>query len=396
MNRKILATIVIISSLLFGSSLYAESKLTKPSAKVQSMIDKYKLQVVDYKYAKAKVAKGTRNGAKALFIDARPNKKYKAGTIPSALNIPDTEYSKYVGQLKDVQKDKEVIVFCGGWKCGKSPKVANMLKKDGFTNVKLYQAGEPEWTKHNYKEVDIAVIKAAQAKNAAFIIDARPYKMFLKETIPGAISIPDTKMSELKGRFPVHQGEKIITFCGGYKCGKSHKLAKKLIALGYRDVSVFAAGMPAWVKAGLATTKSASTVATQVDTSKKQTMSKNGAKLGSDEGSIDGEWLNAFIKKGNVPSFIQIVDVTAPDEYKIGHIKGAINIPAEPLKAKDLYAKLPKGKTIVFNCTAGGRSIEAWTKLKEAGIDVSEVFYFDANVDCKGNDCKIKVNEPIE
>jgi hypothetical protein len=28
-------------------------------------------------------------------------------------------------------------------------------------------------------------------------------------------------------------------------------------------------------------------------------------------------------------------------------------------------------------------------------MDVSEIFYFDANIDCKGNDCKIEVNEPI-
>ncbi len=86
-------------------------------------------------------------------------KKYKVGTIPSSLNIPDTEYDKYVGQLKDTPKNKEILVFCGGWKCTKSPKVADMLKKDGFTNVKLYQAGEPEWSKRNYNEVDLAVNK---------------------------------------------------------------------------------------------------------------------------------------------------------------------------------------------------------------------------------------------
>ena len=394
--KLILKSLVVVGLLTSGLLANDSGTLAKPSAKVQGMIDKYKLQVVDYDYAKVKVAKGTRNGAKALFIDARPAKMYMSGTIPSSLNIPDTEYSKYVAQLKDVAKNKEILVYCGGWKCGKSPKVANLLKKDGFTNVKLYQAGEPEWKNKNYKEVSLPVIKSAQAKNSAFIIDARPYKMYLKETIPGAISIPDTKLDELKGRFPVHQGEKIITFCGGYKCAKSHNIAKKLVSLGYRNVSVFAAGMPAWKEAGLATTKSASKVTPQVDAPKKPTMSKNGAKIGADEGSIDGEWLNAFIQKGNVPSFIQIVDVTSPDEYKTGHIKGAINIAAEPLKAKELLEKLPKGKTIVFNCTAGGRSIEAWTKLKEAGIDVSEIFYFDANIDCKGNDCKIEVNEPID
>ena len=114
---------------------------------------------------------------------------------------------------------------------------------------------------------------------------------------------------------------------------------------------------------------------------------------------IDGDWLNAFIQKGNVPAFIQIVDVTEADEFKIGHIKGAINIPAEKLSAKELLAKLSElanGKTVVFNCTAGGRSIEAWSKINDAKMDVSEIFYFDANIDCKGNDCKIEVNESIE
>jgi len=394
--KLILKSLVVVGLLTTGMLANDRGNLTKPSPKVQGMIEKFNLEVVDFDYAKAKMAKGTRNGAKALFIDARPAKMYMKGTIPSSLNIPDTDYAKFVGQLKDVPKNKEILVYCGGWKCGKSPKVANLLKKDGFTNVKLYQAGEPEWTKKSYTEVDIAVVKGAQAKNSAVIVDARPYKMFLKETIPGAVSIPDTDMDTLKGRFPTNQGEKIITFCGGYHCAKSHNIAKKLISLGYRDVSVFAAGMPAWKKAGLATTKSASTVAPKSDAPKKPMFSKNGAKLGSDEGSIDGEWLNDFIKKGNVPSYIQIVDVTSPEEFKLGHIKGAINVLAEPLNANQLLAKLPKGKTIVFNCTAGGRSMDAWGKLKQAGMNISEVYYFDANIDCKGNDCKIEVNEPID
>ncbi len=394
--KLILKSLVVVGLLTTGAFANDPGDLSKPSAKVQGMIDKFNLEMVNYDYIKAKIAKGTRNSAKAILIDSRPAKKYTAGTIPSSLNIPDTEYANYVGQLKDVAKNKEILVYCGGWNCGKSPKVANLLKKDGFTNVKLYQAGEPEWKNKNYREVGLAVVKGAQAKNSALLIDSRPYKMFLKETIPGSISIPDTDLDSLKGRFPTNQGEKIIAYCGGYNCAKSHKVANKLISLGYRNVSVFAAGIPAWKKAGLATTKSASTVAPKANAPKKAMTSKNGAKLGSDEGSIDGDWLNALIKKDQVPSYLQIVSVVSADEFKIGHIKGSIQIEAEPLKAKELYAKLPKGKTIVFNCTAGGRSMDAWGKLKQAGYDISEVYYFDANIDCKGNDCKIEVNEPID
>jgi len=405
MNDLLSAT--ICAGMLIGSTLLSakESKvavaveqvISKPSPKVQSMIDKYKLEVVDYAYAKKMVAKGNRNATKALLIDARPNDKYLKSTIPSSLNIPDTKFDEYFKQIKDLDRTKEILVYCGGWKCAKSPKVAGLLQEKGFTNVKLYQAGEPEWIKKNYKEVGLIVAKSAQAKNSAFLVDSRPYKMFLRETIPGSISIPDTELEKLIGRFPASKAEKIIVYCGGYKCGKSHKVARKLISMGYKNVSVFAGGLPEWKSASLPTTASAKK-ATKAPTEEKKTtkFSKNGVMLGSDEGTVDGEWMHALIKEGKVPEFMLIVDVKDPEEFKDGHLKGAVNIYAEELKADALLAKLPKGKSIIFNCSAGGRSIEAWVKLNDAKIDVSEIFYFDANIDCKGTECKIEVNEPLD
>ena len=56
---------------------------------------------------------------------------------------------------------------------------------------------------------------------------------------------------------------------------------------------------------------------------------------------------------------------------------------------------LPKGKTIVFHCSAGARSIEAWSKLKKDNVDISDILYFDANIVCEGENCKIDVNEPL-
>lgn len=385
---------VLTATLLFTGCATSQTSLDNASPKVKMLIEKNNLEVVGFDYVKEKIAKGSRKSAKAILIDARPEAKFKKGAIPSSINIPDTKFEEYYSQLKDVKKDKELIVYCGGWKCGKSPKLAAMLKKKGFTNIKLYQAGEPQWAKKSYLDVDLVVAIAAQAKNSALLIDARPYAKYLQETIPGAISIPDTKLKTLEGRFPVNKDEKIITFCGGYVCAKSHIVANRLLDLGYSDVSVFAGGMPAWKKAGLATTKSAS-LAKKDDTKSKVQYSKNGLKKGLDEGSVDGEWFYDLIKNNKVPSYIQIVDVTAPDEFKKGHLKGAINIEAEKLNAKEFYSKLPKNKTIVFNCTAGGRSMDAWVKLKDAKIDMGEIYYFDANIDCKGDNCKIEVNEPL-
>jgi len=399
MKMKSIVTILFVLGLMFNisaSELKKGEVLTTPSPKVQKLIKKFNLQVVDFKYTKKMIGKGTRKGAIALLIDARPNAKYLKGTIPSSINIPDTKFDKYYGQIAKIDKNKEVIVFCGGWKCGKSPKVAGMLKKKGFTNVKLYQAGEPEWKKRGYSEIGTPVVKSAQKKNNAVLIDARPYKKYLQATIPGAISIPDSSMEKLLGKFPVDKNIKIITFCGGYNCGKSHKVARKLVSLGYKNVLVYAGGVPQWKKEGLDTTRSATKKSVK-PTIKKTTNTTNGVKMGSDEGTVDGEWFKKLILSDTVPSNIQIIDVTPPEDYKAAHIPNAINMYSENDSAKELQSKLSKTKISVFYCASGARALEAWQKLKDEKLDVSKVFYFDANIVCdKSNKCTIEVNEPLE
>ena len=369
--------------------------ISVPTEAVLALINKYELEQVDFNYVKKAINQGTRNSVNAILIDARPEIKYQNGTIPSSLNIPDTKFEEYYSVLKDIPMQKELIVYCGGYNCTKSPIVAQKLKDKGYTNVKIYSGGEPEWRKLSYLEIDTLAIKVYQEKNSAFIVDARPYSKFLQETIPGAISIPDTSLVKLLGRFPINKSEKIVIFCGGYNCEKSHIIANKLISLDYEDVMVFAGGLPSWKERGLKTTAASYAEKDDEVAIVKDSFSKNGLKRGSDEGSVDGEWLKKQILENKVPSYIQIVDVTTPAEFKNGHLQGAINIEASKLTAKELLEKLPKNKTIVFNCTAGGRSIDAWSKLNDEKLDISEIYYFDANISCKDNNCKIDVNEPL-
>jgi rhodanese-related sulfurtransferase len=396
--KKAFRSLLVASLLTVVSTLsYSQEieTLTEPTKVVYDLIHKYQIEQVNYDYVKKVINKGSRNSATSILIDARPEIKYQKGTIPSSLNIPDTKFDEYYSVLKDIPKDKELIIFCGGYNCTKSVIVAQKLKEKGYANVKVYSAGEPEWNQKSYLEIDTSVIKVYQEKNSALIVDARPYMKFLQETIPGAISIPDTNLDKLIGRFPINKKEKIVVFCGGFTCEKSHIIANKLISLDYKDVLVYGGGLPLWKETGLSTTASSKVKDSDTKTIKKEQFSKNGLKLGSDEGSVDGEWLKKLILEDKVPSYIQIVDVTAPEEFKVGHIKGAINIEAAKLSAKELFEKFPKNKTIVFNCTAGGRSIDAWSKLKFEKFDISEIYYFDANISCKENACKIDVNEPL-
>uniref|UniRef100_UPI004048572F rhodanese-like domain-containing protein n=1 Tax=Aliarcobacter sp. TaxID=2321116 RepID=UPI004048572F len=387
--------IILSLFLLINISAKEIESLKEPTKVVAELIKKYDLEEVDFDYVKSSIGSGSRNSAKSILIDARPEIKYQKGTIPSSLNIPDTKFDEYYSVLNGVSKDKELIVYCGGYNCTKSAIVANKLKEKGHLNVKVYSAGEPQWNTLSYLEIDLSVIKSLHSKNLALLVDARPYQKFLQETILGSISIPDTNIDKLIGRFPINKNENIIVFCGGYNCEKSHNIANKLISLGYKNISVFAGGLPVWKEKGLNTTAYVTVKIDKKEELKKEDFSKNGLKKGSDEGSVDGEWLKKLIQDKNIPSYIQIVDVTSESEFSNGHINGAINIEAAKFNAKDFFEKLPKNKTIVFNCTAGGRSIEAWSKLNDEKFDMSEIYYLDANISCKDNDCKIDVNEPL-
>lgn len=393
--KKFFGIVFFVFTLTLAVNASEADNLTAPSAEVKALIKKYNLKEVDYTYVSKVVGVGNRNSTEAILVDARPEPKYKKGTIPSSYNIPDTNFDEYYKNIADLPKDKELIVFCGGYACAKSPIVAKKLKDKGHKNVKVYSAGEPEWRKKNYLEVDTIVAKSYQENNSALIVDARPNAKFMQETILGSISVPDTSFDKYVGRFPINKDEKILVFCGGYECEKSHIIARKLYDLSYKNVVVYAGGLPAWKKASLPTTASAKKVEDKAKV-KKAEFSKNGVKIGSDEGTVDGEWLKAKIIENKVPDFITIVNVLPAKDFARGNIKGSINIEAEKLSAKELFEKLPKGKSIIFHCSAGARSLEAWMKLSKENFDVSEVFYFDAIVNCKANDCKIEVNEPLE
>ena len=399
MQLKRIGMALLLSGLLLGGCAQVDQKemskvMTAPSPKVQSLIDKHQLQMVDYAYVNQAIGDGTRNGATAVLIDARPNAKYLKGTIPSSMSIPDTKIEQYVGQLDAVAKDKEIIVFCGGWGCAKSPIVAGHLQGMGFTNVKLYQPGEPEWGTKNYLEVGVPIVKSALDKDSALLMDARPRGKYLQATIPGALYMNDTELATLSGRFPADKSTPIITFCGGFNCHKSHVVAKALLAAGYSDVRVFAGGLPAWKKADMRTTGGAKKVADSAEP--KEDVFVDGIKLGADEGTVDGEWFYGLVAANKVPANVAIVDVRGPADFAVGHMKGAMNLEAEKMSAAALAGKLPQNKVIVFVCGSGARAMEAFLKLEDAELDVTKVMYFDANINCVGNaPCEIEVNEPL-
>lgn len=63
-----------------------------------------------------------------------------------------------------------------------------------------------------------------------------------------------------------------------------------------------------------------------------------------------------------------VLDVRTPEEFKEGHVKGAVNIDFIDKGFPDQLAKLDRSKTYLVHCQAGGRSTKALEVFKKLGF----------------------------
>jgi len=305
-----------------------------------------------------------------VLIDARPAVKFAEGHIPGAINIPFDEWDKYKELLPE-DKNKPLYFYCGGLACGLSPKSAHKAKEMGYINVYNYQEGEPGWSKAgNYLIVTDNYIKNLLSegyvinaqKKPYLILDARPYTMYFEGHIPNSIAAPDDIFVEkLLAAMPKNKDTELITYCGGFFCGKSHKVANILVDNGYTNVKVFAGGMPVWTKANLPVFGTKSSGAT-FDLSAQQ---------GPIRGLTPAEWQAKM--KGNYV----VLDVRTAGERENGAIKGSLHIPSGDIK-KDpqaIASQLPtdKNTTILIHCASGVRASSVIDDI--VGLGYKNAFY---------------------
>lgn len=81
-----------------------------------------------------------------------------------------------------------------------------------------------------------------------------------------------------------------------------------------------------------------------------------------DNKDITKEDVDSYIKQGAI-----IIDVRSPQEYREGHVDGAISIPDYQIK-KEVEKKIPnKKELIVVYCSTGHRSQKAQKILEDMG-----------------------------
>jgi rhodanese-related sulfurtransferase len=272
-------------------------------------------------------------------------------------------------------KNMLAIVYCGGVECMLSHNVARKMEKLGYTNIKVYANGNPAWSKAGLQlAVSTAYVKKLMDDKEKFVlIDARPKRVFDKGAIPGAINIPDSEFDKHHDQLPADKSAFLVIYCGGLECNLSDKSADKALALGYTNVKTYPEGYPGWIKAYPAM----KTAAVAEGKGPAPVATKQAVEIvpGKEKGTISNASFEKLAK--GAPGAVLFVDVRDVKEYERGHLKGAINIPIAELDKK--LATLPTDKPVIFLCSTGGRSGEAYDTVKLLRAEV-QAYFVDAEI----------------
>jgi rhodanese-related sulfurtransferase len=83
------------------------------------------------------------------------------------------------------------------------------------------------------------------------LVEALPERYYLDRHLPGALHLPHDEVAQLAPGLLKDKTADIVVYCANASCQNSHIAANALIALGYRNVSVYAEGKQDWIEAGL-------------------------------------------------------------------------------------------------------------------------------------------------
>lgn len=96
-------------------------------------------------FSAEEVLQRVRDGS-AIVIDARDEKYYAEGHIPSAVNLPAARFGDVFASVGEtLPRDFPLIVYCQGDPCDESLDVLEHLQVLEFLDLSIYRGGWQEW-----------------------------------------------------------------------------------------------------------------------------------------------------------------------------------------------------------------------------------------------------------
>lgn len=173
----------------------------------------------------------------AVLIDARDKRRFDAGHIPGAINLPAKRFDELAPRLLPDDKNKLIIFYCDGIECKLSHMVADDTEDLGYTNIRVYAGGFPEW----FKQGNLIVIDARHLETLigdgeiGMLLDVRDKAAYDSGHLPAAISLPAEQFEQRALMLPADKTTPLL-FYGEADFRLSYAVARKASARGYRRV----------------------------------------------------------------------------------------------------------------------------------------------------------------
>ena len=125
---------------------------------------------------------------------------------------------------------------------------------DAQSGVNIYQATLRE-SNQKTPEISTQEMQNILEEKSATVFDPRSSKEYAIDHIPGAINIApkntgskahDSVISEIGRMVKNNKAAPIVLYCNGPICGKSRRVANRLLAAGYTNVRRYQLGIPIW------------------------------------------------------------------------------------------------------------------------------------------------------
>lgn len=241
---------------------------------------------------------------------------------------------------------------------------AGLAKKFGYTNIRVFLAGEPAWSKAGHP---VYASNKFVEKGNIVLIDLREGGSPVEGRIPRSIPISYEQLEDRIDDIP--RNAPVVLYSD-----KDEDVLDALEDLrdeGFKHVSLVAGNYQGWVAEG-GNIEKGPIFSTEISWVRQ---------LGKGEVSVD-EFRKATL--GEIPN-TYIIDARTKEEIaELGIFKNTVNIPLDEIPKR--MNEIPKDKRIFVHCSTGARADLAYRELVENGYDVKFLLLDISDPEC---DCPI-------
>ena len=133
--------------------------------------------------------------------------------------------------------------------------IVNMMHPMGLPLrlTKVNRPGIPTWIWNQLRYTDVQTAFQEVSTGNGILVDVRDKNDYQKGYARGAINLPYHGFEEAYPAFAnkVSKKEQLFLYCYGTECGLSARVAKRLVVLGFENLTIIKQGFEAWKKSNL-------------------------------------------------------------------------------------------------------------------------------------------------